>query len=274
MAEDAQKPSQQERYIYTDTFTNVGTSRTAESHAAFFLPYLQSGISLLDCGCGPGTITAGLAQTVAPGEVNGLDIEESQLELARANAKKLGLSNVHFETGSVYDLPYSDSQFDAVFCHNVLQHLSDPLKVLAEMRRVLKPGGIVGVRDSDFTGSFYAPEDSVIDNALEIFFKSRQQNGGDPFIGKHLRALLREAGFMQTIGSASYSTWGTADATRDFFNVILEMLAGQDIARQAIEMGWADQSQMEQSAIALKKWAEHPDAFFALTNCEVIAWKE
>ena len=57
--------------------------RSSQEHASFFLPLLKPGMSLLDCGCGPGSITLGLAKAVAPGEVTGVDIGESQLEAAR-----------------------------------------------------------------------------------------------------------------------------------------------------------------------------------------------
>lgn len=57
-------------------------------------------------------------------------------------------------------------------------------------------------------------------------------------------------------------------------NVLLGEFAGPTIAKQAIEMGWADQSQMEKTSVAVKHWAEHPDAFFAHTWCEGVGWKK
>ena len=57
--------------------------RTACVHGAFFLPYLHPGMTVLDCGCGPGTITIGLAEAVAPGEAVGVDLEASQVDRAR-----------------------------------------------------------------------------------------------------------------------------------------------------------------------------------------------
>ncbi len=277
MTEDTNEAGRQEHYIHDyegDHNIQIIRKRTAKSHAAFFLPYLRPGMSLLDCGCGAGTITVGLAQAVASGEVVGLDIEETQIDLARSNAAKLGLSKVSFEVGSVYDLPYSDSRFDAVFSHALLEHLKDPLAALKEMRRVTRTGGIVGARSPDWAGALIAPADEVLDKAFEIYFKYRRHNGGEPFIGRHFRALLRAAGFVKTIGSASYETWATAEATKSLMNVLIGEFAGPKIAKQAIEMGWADQSQMDKASIAVKHWAEHPDAFFAHTWCEAVGWKE
>ena len=277
MTKDSEKSGRAEHYIHSYDAAHakqVVRGRTAETHATFFLPYLRPGMALLDCGCGPGSITVGLAGAVAPGEVVGFDIETSQIDLARSNAGRLGLSNVSFETASVYSLPYADGRFDAVFCHALLEHLSDPLAALKEMLRVLRTGGIVGVRSPDWAGSLIAPEDQVLEHALEVYFKYRQHSGGDPFIGRRFRALLRAAGFVETVGSASYETWGTDDAVKAILDVLLEEFAGPAIAKQAVEMGWADESQMEEARVALKRWGERPDAFFAHTWCEGVAWKE
>ncbi len=76
--------------------TESHADRTAEKNAAFFLPYLKSGMSLLDCGCGPGSITVDLAERAAPGQVTGLDVGESSIEAARELAVERGVSNVRF----------------------------------------------------------------------------------------------------------------------------------------------------------------------------------
>ena len=107
--------------------------RPVSDNIAFFLPHLRPGMSLLDCGCGPGANTTSLADAVAPGQVVGIDLEESQIELAKAHAAERGVTNVGFEVGSVYALPFPDASFDAAFAHTVLQHLRDPAKALEEI---------------------------------------------------------------------------------------------------------------------------------------------
>ena len=156
VAADKKRPRQKEAYIhdYDGALTGqIVARRSADIHGAFFLPYLRAGMTLLDCGCGPGSITTGLAQAVSPGEVIGVDLEESQLEIARASAAELGLGTVRFDTGNAYELAYRDDHFDAVFSHALLEHMLDPLAVLKELHRVLKRGGVIGIRSIDLAAT-------------------------------------------------------------------------------------------------------------------------
>jgi ubiquinone/menaquinone biosynthesis C-methylase UbiE len=277
MARDTEQPKQQEAYIhdYDGALTErIIAGRTAETHGAFFLPYLRAGMSLLDCGCGPGTITIGLAQAASPGNVTGIDLAESQVEVARKNAAKLGLSNVEFECCDVYQLPYRDNMFDAVFSHAMLEHMHDPLAVLREMRRVLKPGGVAGIRCIDLGGTLIAPAEDTLSKAHDIWAKYRRHCGGDPFMGRRLRALLREAGFANTVGSASSETWGTPQLAQSMMCVLMDEFTGPKIAETAIQMGWADQAQMDKAASVLRDWGDHADAFMAIVWCEAVGWKE
>ncbi len=277
MTVENKQPRQQEAYIhdYDGALTEqIIAGRTADIHAAFFLPYLRAGMNLLDCGCGPGTITVGLAQTVSPGNVAGIDLEESQLELARENAAKLGLTNVKFESGSGYELPYQDNLFDAVFSHAMLEHIHDPLAVVKQIHRVLKPGGLIGIRCVDLAATLIAPAGPTLERAYDIWLKYRQHCGGAPFLGRRLRALLREAGFAKTIGSASSETWGTPQMTKSMMSVLTAEFTGPKIAATATQMGWADQAQMDKATSALSDWGNHADAFMAIVWCEAVGWKE
>ena len=135
---------------YGAAMVSFMSQRTAEIHAGFVLPYLKPGWRVLDAGCGPGTITLGLARKVAPGQVVGIDIVEgSQFSDARERARCEGL-NVEFRKASVYELPFEDGSFDAVFSHALLEHLSAPAAAILELRRVLKPGGLIGLRAGDW----------------------------------------------------------------------------------------------------------------------------
>jgi ubiquinone/menaquinone biosynthesis C-methylase UbiE len=94
--------------------------RRAAAHASFLLPHLHAGMSLLDAGCGPGSITLDLTEIVAPAEVIGLDIEPRQIERAQALARARGISNARFLVGDIYALPFAEATFAVVFAHAVL----------------------------------------------------------------------------------------------------------------------------------------------------------
>src|SRR5580658_7753171 len=96
------------------------TWRTAENSSAYLLPHLHPGMSVLDVGCGPGTITADLARLVDPGQVVGLDAAADVVAQAADSAARTGAPNLRFEVGDLFALPYGDATFDAVHAHQVL----------------------------------------------------------------------------------------------------------------------------------------------------------
>ena len=117
--------------------------RTAENSAGYLLPLLAPGLRLLDVGCGPGTITLDLAARVAPGATVGVDREAAVIAEARTLLESRPIAPVEFRTADAYALGFDDASFDVVHAHQLLQHLTDPVAALIEMRRVLRPGGVL-----------------------------------------------------------------------------------------------------------------------------------
>src|SRR5262249_27414920 len=138
--------------IYSASTIQMMARRNAAGNAGFLLPSLRTNMHVLDCGCGPGSITVGLAEVVAPGEAVGVDITPSYIALARDHAAQRGIPNVRFAVGDVGQLPFPDATFDAVFGHTILMQFPDPLPVLTEVYRVVKSGGVVGFREPAFDG--------------------------------------------------------------------------------------------------------------------------
>jgi ubiquinone/menaquinone biosynthesis C-methylase UbiE len=169
-AEDTGSLGDPQREVYTHGYSPqveaYMATRTASRQASFILPHLRVGMRLLDCGCGPGSTTVDLAAVIAPGHVEGIDIEPSQIASARTRAVERGLTNVHFQAASIYELPFPNDSFDVVFAHTVIQHLRHPLQALREMRRVLAPGGIVGLRDDDWATFLFEPSTPL----LQLFY--------------------------------------------------------------------------------------------------------
>jgi SAM-dependent methyltransferase len=253
----------------------VFARRTGEV-ARFLAPHLRAGMRLLDCGCGPGSITVDLAQAVAPGHAIGIDLREDALAQGRALARERGIPNVTFETASVYQLPYLDGSFDAAFACAVLQHLAAPLAALKEIRRVLKPGGVIGLVDGSSTITFRYPTNPLLDKWDQLRTLEREHNARRPSDALRLRALLREAGFARTQASGDLVTEagpsaGSLDQTRRVAQNHLIRLRGV-LGELAIAQGWTTKQELEQIADALITWGEAPDAFYARPAFMGIGW--
>lgn len=248
--------------------TAIMATRAADDTAGFLLPHLRPGMRLLDCGCGPGSITLGLARSVTPGEVVGIDIGESQVETARTRAREEGIPNAHFQTGNITSLPFDDGSFDAVFVNAVLCHVSDPRAVLGEMKRVLKPGGLLAARDTDFRKRLVGPEEPLVSQFYELVAGIMSRVGGDPHIGSRLPTLVHEAGFVELAISASFECRSTKgpQAIED----LVSLLRGQ-LGQGLLAMGMADSATIEAIIVAARAWVHHPDSYAAIPYVEVLA---
>jgi len=258
---------------YGPAATAIMAERTAHSHAAFFLPHLKSGMNLLDCGCGPGTITLGFAELLAPGEVLGTEIEETHVAVARANAAARNVSNVRFETADLYELPFADASFDAVFISAVLGNLREPIRGVREAYRVLKPGGVIGLKEFDHGGDIVYPTEPAIEKYGELYLRLRRENGHDPEGGRKLGALLFEAGFRDLESKAVYESFANPKAVGGFAYVSAGLLA-EGWGEAFTSRGWATAEDISEMRAAWQRFATFPGAIFAAAWGEAVAWKE
>lgn len=259
---------------YDAATLNFFHHRRAASHAAFFLPHVRPGMTLLDCGCGPGTITLDFAEIVAPAETIGVDIESSQLQFARMQAVNQEKLNVRFMVADLYTLPFPDSTFDAVFLHGVLEHMQSPVTALGEVCRVLKHGGVVGARHADFGGFLLEPATPPLDQFGLLFERLMIYNGGDPMAGRHQPRWLRAAGFSPLAVSASYDCWtSTPEETQRNACFLAELVGKSAFASQLIEAGLTDDDTLARMSESFMAWGGHPHAFAAEAWGEAVAWK-
>jgi SAM-dependent methyltransferase len=264
-----------DRYTHGHHVSVVGqhARRTAERDAAYLLPYLQPGMRLLDVGCGPGTITTGLARAVTPGEVIGIDVSPAVVETARAHLAETGLVNVRFEEGSVYALAYADASFDAVHAHQVLQHLTRQVDAAREMYRVLLPGGVVAVRDADYATMMAWPRLPEIDRWLALYHAVATRNGAEADAGRRLGAWLREAGFEDVRTTGTAVVFADPESTLNWGDSWAERVTHSSLAEQAVEYGLATREELEALAAGWRAWARDPDAFFVYVNVECVGFK-
>lgn len=258
---------------YGDAARELIRRRSAADCAGFLLNYLKPGMNLLDCGCGEGTITVDLAAMVAPGRTVGIDMARGAIERGRQLARERGQTNLRFESGSVYALPFADASFDVVFSHALFEHLTDRRKALQEIWRVLKPGGLVGLRSPDNGAILFEPPDPSIEQFWQLITKIRDELSDGSKVGRQLPTLLHQAGFSRVIGSASFEDYGTPESVKRIANLYGDFAQHGPYPPEWLARGWADQATLERINAAWQAWAEQPGAFFAWGWCAAVGWK-
>jgi len=267
------------RVIRKDTYTHGHHEsvlrshqwRTAANSAAYLLPHLVPGLTVLDVGCGPGTITLDLAEAVAPGRVLGIDVVAEPLDAARASAEARGDATTEFGLGDVYDLDLPDDSVDVVHAHQVLQHLSDPVAALREMRRVCRPGGLVAARDADYAAMVWYPADPRLDDWMRVYQGVTRSNGAEPSAARYLRAWAHTAGFEDVVSSASAWCFATPEDRAWWGGLWADRVTHSSLAQQALERGLATPDQLVELAQAWREWAGHPDGWFVVVHGEIVA---
>jgi ubiquinone/menaquinone biosynthesis C-methylase UbiE len=246
------------------------TWRTAENSAAYLLPHLSPGAALLDLGCGPGTITVDLAARVAPGPVVGIDAAFGVLAEAAGRAA-IGGARFAVCAGDAYALPFGDAAFDVVHAHQVLQHLAQPVTALVEMGRVLRRGGLLAVRDSDYAAFTWAPVDPWLDRWLDLYHRVTAANGGEADAGRHLFAWVREAGFSDPVATSSTWTFADPESRAWWGGLWADRVRHSAFAAGARDLGLATEADLEAMAGAFLRWAANEDGFFCVPHTEVLA---
>ena len=243
--------------------------RTAENSAGYLLDALTPGTRLLDVGCGPGTITLDFARRVAPGAVVGIDREPDVLESARIAAREAGVDNVEFVPGDVYALEFDDDSFAVVHAHQVLQHLTDPVAALREMRRVCAPNGIVAARDSDYAAFTWFPDDPRLTRWLELYHDVARGNDAEPDAGRHLLQWAHAAGFATVEASASVWCFANDEDRAWWGGMWSDRVVASAFAEQAVDRGFANRDELEDLSDAWRAWSTSPDGWFAILHGEI-----
>jgi SAM-dependent methyltransferase len=244
--------------------------RTARDSAAYLLPHLKPGMTVLDIGCGPGTITADLAARVAPGAVLAVDQSADVLDAARAEIERRNLSNVTFATADVHKLGFADDAFDVVHAHQVMQHVADPVEALREMRRVCRPGGIVAARDADYAGFIWFPRLPALDLWLDLYEKAARANRGEPDAGRRLLSWALQAGFDDITPTGSVWCYATSPTREWWGGMWADRILHSDVGRELLASGLATAAQLEEISAAWRAWAAAPDGWLSMPHGEIL----
>ncbi len=179
---------------------------------------VQGGETVLDFGCGPGYVAVELARLGAA-QVHGVDLNADFVARARQVVTEAGLADrvaIHHSTDETVPLP--DASVDRVYCKNVLEYVPDVDATLAEVARVLKPGGTLVASDSDFGFVVVSP---LTPAEVAELFEAAAPAFKDPNIGRHLPAAFRRAG----LGEVKTSILTSADE-RGHLRVVVENMLG------------------------------------------------
>ena len=241
--------------------------RDAKREAAFFLPFLKPRMTILDAGCGPGSITYGLAMQVAPGEVVGIDLDSTRIETASRDRRGARAENISYQVADVANLPFEDGHFDAVFANGLIEHLSDPDVGIAELLRVLKSGGVIGVRSPDWGVALLHPDTTALRDSIELRNRWQRHRGGHPNVGRRLRELLLSAGFLDVNADAMAESHGTDTGTAEGVSYMYSVLGNTELVAGVQEQGWASAFEIECMRQAWADWAATPGAFASFFWC-------
>jgi SAM-dependent methyltransferase len=244
--------------------------RTAANSAAYLLGSLTPGMRVLDVGCGPGTITADLAELVPRGRVVGLERAAGVLADARAEAARRGTANVGFAVGDVHALPYADGEFDVVHAHQVLQHVGDPVTALREMRRVTRPGGLVAARDSDYGAMSWSPVSPGLELWQALYRRTARANGGEPDAGRFLAGWAGEAGFTEVAVSSSEWVYTSTQDRAWWGGMWADRTQAPVYADRVRELGLADADALAEVSAAWREWGGLPEGSFTVPHGEIL----
>jgi SAM-dependent methyltransferase len=244
--------------------------RTADNSAAYLLPRLNIADRLLDVGIGPGTITLDLARRLSEGWVVGIDSAPAAVAATQALAGAQGVRNLRLLVGDAYQLGFADASFDVVHAHQLVQHLAQPVPALREMRRVCVPGGLVAVRDADYSAMTWHPPSAALSRWLQLYQQVARSNGGEPDAGRRLLGWAHAAGFSDVDSSASAWCFATPADIAWWSDTWAERLTHSDFAQQAVAQGLSDRMELAQLTEGWRRWGTLSNAWFAVLHGEIL----
>jgi ubiquinone/menaquinone biosynthesis C-methylase UbiE len=223
------------------------------------------GRRVLEVACGTGAQTVHLAANSPQAEIVSVDISPASLEQARRKVDAAGYRNVAFQRADLFDLPFADASFDDLFVCFVLEHLAEPERALAAVRRVLRPGGSITVIEGDH-GSWYChPQSELATRTVQCLIEIQARLGGDSLIGRRIYPLLVEAGFadVRVIPRMVYVDDSRPDLVEGFSkNTFIAMVEG--VREQAIALGLMEASDWDKGIAEMYRAAE-PGGTFCYT---------
>lgn len=229
------------------------------------------GARVLEAGCGVGAQTVTLARRSPGARILSVNLSDDSVAQARARVEEAGVTNVELQQADLERLPFDAASFDHVFVCFVLEHLADPVTVLASLRRVLRPGGTLTVIEGDHGSAFFHPDSAAARAAIGVQVEMQRAAGGDAHIGRRLYPLLAGAGFEDVrveprpvYADASRPELVEAFTRRTFTAMI------EGVRAPALDAGLVDAAAFDAGIAALHRTAE-PGGTFSYSFFKAVA---
>lgn len=249
--------------------------RTARNSAGYLLPWLKQSDRLLDVGCGPGTLTVDLARRLPWGSAIGIDASCDVVQSASELATRTGANNVTFAVADARSLSACPAVSSlrrptVVHAHQVLQHVADPVAMLKEMMRVVVPGGLVAVRDADYSAMSWWPRSPALQHWSDLYRRVARADGGEPDAGRRLLGWACAAGLELVEVSTDRWVFSTPQERDWWAEGWATRITESRVATRAVELGLASRAELATVAAGWRDWAHRPDAWFAVAHGQIL----
>ncbi len=152
---------------------------------------------VLEAGCGVGAQTVTLAKNNPEAHITSFDISQQSVDEARKKVRDAGYTNVTFQQGDIFNLPFPFESFDHIFVCFVLEHLPNPVEALTILKKYIKFGGTITVIEGDHGSAYFHPDSKEAHLAIQCQVELQKRAGGNANIGRTLYPLLEESGFKK-----------------------------------------------------------------------------
>jgi len=213
------------------------------------------GAEILSVGCGPGVILRAVTQLDSSIKATGIDVSEGRLQQAREKNREN--SRVRFVCGDAQSMEFRSNSFDLVYCRMLLQYLKEKERAVSEMARVCKPGGTVLLQDLDGQLLWHYPEDPSVQRTLERVVEALSATGFDPFVGRKLFWLARNAGLtnIDVKVECYHLITGEADP-----HILRQWKLKLEIAKPQLARVLGGASEAEEQSRAFLEYLRRPDS--------------
>ena len=229
---------------------------------------------VLEAGCGVGAQTITLARNSPHAHITSVDISLRSVVKAKEKIEEAAITNVSFQQGDIFKLPFTPESFDHIFVCFVLEHLAQPIAALRCLKHLLKVGGTITVIEGDHGSTYFYPDSEAAHKAIQCQVELQKRSGGNANIGRELYPLLNAVDFNlihvspRMVYVDASKPWFVEGFTKNTFTAMIE-----GVRESAIESGLIDEKTFDDGIKALYRTTEK-DGVFCYTFFKAIGTKQ